>query len=314
MGLHTRTLFLLFFSLLVFITGCGGGDSAGTLVPRDSGTPGQPATSPSRVFLVVMENKSFNQIIGNANAPFTNELAGRYGLATRYYANIQPSLPNYFMMTAGDLVTNTNSYQGPYDGPNLVRQFKRDNKSWKAYLESLPSVGYTGDGPYPYAKRHNPFAYYTDVLNDAAERNKLVPLTQLDEDLRTGNLPQFIYILPNDISNSHDCPKGGTSCTEEEKIRHGDEWLRRVVGGVLSSPNFGNSVVILTYDEGNKSDFENGGGHIATIIAGPRVKSGFRSTTFYQHQSALRLICDQMGLSACPGAGATAPPMSEFFQ
>jgi hypothetical protein len=44
------------------------------------------------------------------------------------------------------------------------------------------------------------------------------------------------------------------------------------------------------------------------------VKNEFQSSTLYQHQSTLRLICDAMQLSACPGAGAGAPQMTEFFQ
>jgi acid phosphatase len=58
----------------------------------------------------------------------------------------------------------------------------------------------------------------------------------------------------------------------------------------------------------------NGGGQVATVLVGPRVKNGFRSTTFFQHQSVLRLIVDLLSVSDHPGASATAPAMNEFLQ
>ena len=70
---------------------------------------------------------------------------------------------------------------------------------------------------------------------------------------------------------------------------------------------------MLTFDEGNLTDLSNGGGHVATIVIGPQVKSGYQSTTLYQHESTLRLMCKMLGLTAFPGAAASAPDMGEFF-
>jgi acid phosphatase len=44
---------------------------------------------------------------------------------------------------------------------NIVRQSTASGKTWKAYAESLPSQAYIGSDVYPYAQRHNPFAYFT---------------------------------------------------------------------------------------------------------------------------------------------------------
>jgi hypothetical protein len=57
----------------------------------------------------------------------------------------------------------------------------------------------------------------------------------------------------------------------------------------------------------------NKGGHIATILISPKVRSGFQSTTTYQHQSALKLTMQLLGVTDFPGAAASAPDMSEFF-
>ena len=51
-----------------------------------------------------------------------------------------------------------------------------------------------------------------------------------------------------------------------------------------------------------------------TVLVGPHVKSAFRSSTMYQHQSVLRLILQLLQVNDMPGASATANSMGEFFQ
>src|SRR4030081_1802734 len=54
------------------------------------------------VFLIMMENHSANEIIGNtANAPFINKLAKSANLAVNYFAIGHPSLPNYLHVVGG---------------------------------------------------------------------------------------------------------------------------------------------------------------------------------------------------------------------
>jgi hypothetical protein len=53
------------------------------------------------VFLIIMENHGFSQIINNPNAPFTNQLAKSANLATNYFAVAHPSLTNYLEIVGG---------------------------------------------------------------------------------------------------------------------------------------------------------------------------------------------------------------------
>jgi len=85
------------------------------------------------------------------------------------------------------------------------------------------------------------------------------------------------------------------------------------VGPLISNSAFDNSVLIYTWDESSIDDIAHGGGHIATILIGSAVRKGFQSTTFYQHQSALRLTMELSGIPDFPGASATAADMNEFF-
>ncbi len=61
--------------------------------------PGIPRLD--RVFLIIMENHGYSQIITNPNAPFINQYALTANLATNYYAVGHPSLTNYLEIVGG---------------------------------------------------------------------------------------------------------------------------------------------------------------------------------------------------------------------
>ena len=102
-----------------------------------------PTTIPAadHVFLVLLENHGFNQVIGSASMPYLNSLATSHSLATNYFANTHPSIGNYFMLTTGNIETNNDAFTGTVSSDNIPRAFAAAGKTWKAYMESLPSVG-----------------------------------------------------------------------------------------------------------------------------------------------------------------------------
>src|SRR6516225_8948309 len=63
------------------------------------------------VFVVMMENHGFNQIVGNPDAPFMNHYVKRVNVATNYFAVAHPSLTNYLEIVGGSNfgVLNDNS-------------------------------------------------------------------------------------------------------------------------------------------------------------------------------------------------------------
>jgi phosphatidylinositol-3-phosphatase len=128
------------------------------------------------------------------------------------------------------------------------------------------------------------------------------------------SLPNFGYIAPNIQHDAHDCPGGGASCPDSALLGAADTWLQQNIDPLIKSPSFANSVLVITFDEGDILDLANGGGQVATVILGSHVKTAFKSTTTYQHQSTLRLILDLLQVGDRPGASATATAMNEFFQ
>ncbi len=257
----------------------------------------------SHVVLVVEENHSSSEVIGNSAMPYLNGLAQQYGLAAQYYANAHPSIPNYFMLTAGNTETSDDNFSGTISDDNVARELTKAGKSWKCYAEGLPTTGYTGGDAYPYLRRHNPFSYFSDVQGNAPAAANIVAFTQFGSDLGSNSLPQYSFVVPSALDDAHD----GT-------LAQADAWLQQNIAPLVSSPAFqASGLLIITFDEGDLSDTANGGGHVATVIVSSKSKKSYVSQATYQHQSLLRLALAVSGVVGFPGAAATAPDMTEFF-
>ena len=310
--LRFASVFISIF-LLLGLLGCRG-------VVMQARPPDPIALKPpelvgAHVFLVVFENQRFDVIVGRPPAPYINSLIAQGGLATQFFADTHPSIGDYFMLTSGQIITNDLFFGEIVDVDNLARLLGRNGVSWKAYMESLPSVGYTGDRAYPYVKSHNPFAFYSDIHFVPQQADNMVPFPQFASDLANHTLPSFSFIVPNQINDMHDCPPpGGPTCTNEDKIRLGDQWLQNNIGPLLQSPEFQkDGILIITWDESFDTDSTNGGGHIPVVVVGPGVKAGFQSTTMYKHESVLRLIEEKLTVPVSLGNSTAAPSMDEFL-
>ena len=299
--------------LIFFALACGGSTSMSGASPS-SPSSANPVPQFSHVVVLVEENASYQDVIGGSAMPYLSSLVKQYSIATNYYANAHPSIGNYFMMTTGTDVTNDDTFTGTVSVDNLVRQFQKDGRTWKAYADSLPSTGYLGGDSYPYIKRHVPFSYFSDVANSSSLANNIVPFSTFAGDISSGNLPNFAFITPNAEHDAHNCTGGGTSCSLSSRLTAADTWLKANIEPLISSPVFANTLLVITFDEAATSDTNHGGGHIATVLISPKVKPGYQGSGMYQHQNLERLIGDALRLSAVPGSGSSAGSMSEFFQ
>ena len=102
---------------LLCIAGMGSAAAAEGPVPTG-------VTHLDHVFLVMMENHGFSQIIDNPSAPYINYLAQTDNLATNYYAIAHPSLNNYLEITGGSNFgvqsDNAPDWHNLFCVPNLV--------------------------------------------------------------------------------------------------------------------------------------------------------------------------------------------------
>ena len=254
-----------------------------------------------------MENEESNAIVGSSAAPFINSLANSNGLAASYFAVSHPSLPNYLALTAGSTFGIASDCTGCYvNATNLADQIETSGRSWKAYMEGMPSSCYVGDA-YPYMQKHDPFIYYNDIRTNATRCSAhVVPFTQFGADLSAGTLPNFAWITPDMCNDMHDC-----------SVSTGDRWLASVVPGILASSAFKNGgALFITWDEGSTAAGCCGnasGGQVATLVVAPNSIVGLRSTTNETHYSLLRTIEDAWGLAPL-GQAANAAAMREYFR
>ncbi len=271
--------------------------------------PGRSATTPpdfDHVVVLVMENKEYEQIIGSGQAPYINSLADGYALATHFYGIRHPSLPNYLALLGGSTFgVTTDCTSCHVKGRNLVDQLETAGISWKGYMGGMPHACYDAAGSGTYAKRHNPFMYFTDIYRNRDRCRRVQPIENMLTDIRNDRLPQYSFVSPDLCKDMHDCSVGG-----------GDRYLSRLVPKIIGALGT-DGVLFLTFDEGSSDAgccrFAHGG-HIATVVAGPAVASPSRRPMAYDLYSILRTIEEAWGLPLLRKANCSCTdPMTAVF-
>jgi phosphatidylinositol-3-phosphatase len=298
--LARQALYATLAAVTVALTACAGAQRNLPVQTRPSAKAHLPGGRPAHLAVIVMENEEYGDIIGSSSTPYINSLARRYALATQMFAIRHPSLPNYLALTGGSTHgIDSDCTDCTVPGSGLAGQLQRKLISWKAYMEDLPQPCFKGSGARGYAKKHDPFVYYTAIAGDPSLCNRIVPFPALAADERSGHLPTFTWITPNLCHDMHDCDPAV-----------GDRFLSGVIPPLLRALG-PRGVLLLTWDEGS-SDAGccrlASGGHIPAIIAGPLAKAGARLRTPTDHYSELQAIEDLLGLPRLGGAACACTP------
>ncbi len=284
------------------------------------------------VFVIMMENTGYTHLIGNPNAPWINQAANTFGLATNYHGVSHPSQPNYIAATSGALNGIFNDSDITIDVPNIVDQIEASGRTWKGYMQSYFAGGNTNKlahsaGNQLYERKHNPFVSYADVQSNPARMANLVDFSQFATDLSSGQVPDYSWISPDQCDDMHG--RGGPNsdpcsfANENNLIATGDAFLSATVGMIMSSSAWnGNSVIFITWDE---SDFPfvdvsgccdavPGGGHVVTLVISHSDHASRTSSVAYNHYSLLATIERgwQIGCLANTCDTANVPAMSDL--
>ncbi|HET7466789.1 MAG TPA: alkaline phosphatase family protein [Candidatus Dormibacteraeota bacterium] len=247
-----------------------------------------PIVAAQRVFLIVMENHSYDDALGGA---FTAQLARQAGVASNYHAVAHPSVPNYLAITSGQTWGISDDIYRRLPSRDLGDQLTAAHVNWRAYMEGLGNDGCL-DSPPPYDRDHNPFAYYGGTCP-----SNVVPFSDLSSDLKSGTT-RFSWIGPDICHDGHDC---STSV--------GDEWLRQTVGMITSSPAWrADTAIFITWDE-DEGSTDN---RVLTLVLRPDVKHRV-SAVRYDHYSLLATIEDILGVARL-GNAAQAQPMTDLIR
>src|ERR1051325_9125232 len=132
---------------------------------RAPGANGVPR--PDHVVVVIEENHGYSEIIGSAAAPYINSLAAQGALFTQSYATTHPSQPNYLHLFSGSNQGVTDdSCPHSFSTANLGRYLLDASLTFAGYSEDLPSVGSPVCTSGAYARKHAPWANFTNDMHD----------------------------------------------------------------------------------------------------------------------------------------------------
>jgi phosphatidylinositol-3-phosphatase len=274
--------------------------------PTRSASPALPSTSAvpdfPNIWIIVLENHGYDQVVGSPDMPYLNGLMDRYGLARRSSGVSRPSQPNYLALFSGSTHDVHDNDPHDIDAPTVADQIEASGGTWKEYAENRPPGCFTGatasggrDGDGGYRRKHAPAISFDAIRNDPARCSDLVDLTAFRPEAA-----DFSLIVPNQCHAAHDCGLGDA-----------DRWLAGFVPRIVDSPAFAaGGLLIVTFDEDSGNDPD--GGHIATVVASVDVPAGFRSDEPHDHYGVLRTIEDAWGLD-CLASACDARPLDEFF-
>ncbi|MHB1842552.1 MAG: alkaline phosphatase family protein [Sulfobacillus sp.] len=258
------------------------------------------------VFVIVMENLGYRAALA---VPGLKALAQRYASASQYYATTHPSLPNYIALTSGGTFgITTDCWYCQVAVPNLGQELTAKGVSWGAYMQGLPSDCWLGPWwpPGDYAGKHDPFRYYSGIVQSKALCQHIQPLHNLTAQLAASApaVPRFVWITPNLCNDGHDCLPSQAA-----------HWLELEVGAITASAAWKDGgLLVVTWDEGNGSDTRGlnqraqvaagaGGGHVLTLVISPLVRPGLVVSTPLDHFSLLKTVEEIFQL---PQLGASA--------
>ena len=245
---------------------------------------------PDHVVMLLMENHSETDIVGNPDAPYLNSLASTGASMTQSFAITHPSQPNYIALFSGSTAGITDdSCPHTLTAPNLGAELITAGLGFATYSEDLPSVGYQGCAAGNYARKHNPASNFPSVPSSANQ-----PLTAFPTDFTT--LPAVSYVVPNLQHDMHD----GT-------VGQADSWVQSTLGSYLTWAKTHRSILVVTWDE----DDNGSANQIPTFIVGGGVARG-QYPEHITHYNVLRTLQDAYGL-APTGASATAAPILDIW-
>jgi hypothetical protein len=240
----------------------------------------------------------------------------------------------------------------PTQGITIADQLQGANGTWKSYQEDLPGTGADGvnsaDGFFSnvnppanfglknsdlvglYAAKHNPFAYFASMQTPEgfAHMVGFDGNAGLFDDLRSGDVPNFAFIAPNQCHDQHGRGNAGVSCDYDANdngtqqglnpalIQAGDQEIRRLVKAITDSSVWerGNNAIVIVWDENDYSIYPSTNQVPLIVLTNHQRDHGVSSTRFYSSFSLLKTLEAGFGLPCLNHAcDANVAVMSDLF-
>ncbi len=149
---------------------------------------------------------------------------------------------------------------------------------------------------------------FAGCLYRQSQRHDLVPNTQIVTDAAGGTLPSFAAVTPTQAESEHNL----------DSMAQGDNWLGSVVSAIEDGPQWGTTVIFLTWDDCGcfydhvppPSGF---GIRVPMIIISPYAIAGHTDSTVATYASVLAFTEHLFGLPALSSLDGSAYDYSSSF-
>jgi phospholipase C len=254
-----------------------------------------------------------------ADLPYYYEAAARFATSDRFFSPVLTrTIPNRMYLFTGTSFGNTSPVSPPSGGftqPTIFDHLDQAHVSWRYYYQTSLSSAFITE-----------FAtYQKNLYNDKAN---VVPITNWYTDvMNDSTLPSVIFI------------ERGSDEHPGNNVQGGAATAAKIINALIHSPSWGDSVLILTYDEGGglydhvrpvreiapdsippklgsgayPGGFNESGFRLPMIVFSPWVRPSFVSHTARDYTSILRLIEDTFNVPSLTLRDANADNMMEFF-
>jgi acid phosphatase len=251
--------------------------------------------TPAHVVVVVEENRSQTNIIGNKSAPYINQLAAGGAMMAQSFAEVHPSEPNYYALFAGDTLVKDNVCPvNAGNTPNLGSQLLSAGFTFVGFAESLPAVGSTECRAGKYARKHVPWVSFSNIPGSYSLPFSAFPAPGNPQNY--ASLPTVAFVTPNLDNDMHD-----------GSIAQGDTWLYQHLSQYAEWAKANNSLLILTWDEDDNTSRN----QIPTVIYGANVRPGSYSEPI-SHYNVLSTLEQMYGLPKL-GYATRAPAITDIW-
>ncbi len=288
------------------------------------------SVAPRHIFVIAEENTSYDAVVGNSSQmPYFNSLLAKGTLWGNYYSNAHGSMLAYIETLSGQTFNCTGNDcggSGMITGPSLMDTMGAKGLAWKGYFDGLSTCGQLAtqsrnwtispdsNGAQTYYQRHASFPWYAagtaTISSCPGGGNGWWPMSQFAIDLASGSVGQFNWITPDGTNDGHD----GTAQQLDAFL---GKWLTPLLASSYFQPG-GDGIVIVWWDEADLSDGscggpggQNCGGRIPMLVLGPGIRANNVDNTPANHDSSLRFIQEQLGVTPSLGNSINVPDMTQ---
>jgi len=301
---------------------------------NEPSSPGNPATG-AGCDIDVDGQVSFDAVSNTTAKTLADQLI-EHGMSWKAYEESLPPTGADRVNTADGLFSNRDLIANPPVPPATSSTTSNFTIS-DANGAETGTVNGTVQGLY--AVKHNPFAYFASVQSGSDSRNSLKNIVGFDgehglfADLEKGDLPNLVYIVPNQCHDQHgrNGSTSGPECDYDPDdngtlvglnpalMYEGDVALERLVRAIHSSPAWkvGHNAIVIVWDENDYSVSPTTNQVVLLVEPNDfdKDRDGKKSENFYTSFSLLKSMEAGFGLPCLNHAcDAGTPVMSDLFR